>query len=110
MERVNENNAFLKALATLPPKQATALVKTAKSRQLDSICEIILNVIKEVIVLPKKLVKKAKKVKKVIRCLAKKTLSKKVRRKLMLKYMAIIRNILQASLPIISVALSAAQF
>jgi hypothetical protein len=110
MDKIEENAAFLKALSTLHPKQASGLLKTAKSSQLDAICEIILNVIREVIALPKKLVKKARKFKKVIRCLAKKSLSKKVRRKWMLKYMTIIRSILSAALPIVSVALTAAQF
>ena len=110
MEKVAANTDFLKALASLQPKQASALLKTAKSKQLDAICEIILNVIRQVIAIPDKLVKKAKKFKKVIRCLTKKALSKKVRRKWMLKYIGIIRSILSASLPIISIALTAAQF
>jgi hypothetical protein len=110
MEKVQENADFLKALVSLRPKQAKLLLKTAKSKQLDAICEIILNVIREVIAIPKKLVKKAQKFKKVIRCLTKKTLSKKVRRKWMGKYIKIIRSILSASLPIVSIAMTAAQF
>ena len=107
---MKENVPFLEAVSTLDAKQAKALLKTAKSKQLDAICEIILNVIKQVIELPHKLVKKARKVKKVIRCLAKKTLSKKLRRKLMLKYIPIIRSILAAALPLVSIGLTAAQF
>jgi len=107
---VKENVPFLEAVSTLDAKPAKALLKTAKSKQLDAICEIILNVIKQVIELPHKLVKKARKVKKVIRCLAKKTLSKKLRRKLMLKYIPIIRSILAAALPLVSIGLTAAQF
>jgi hypothetical protein len=110
MERIEQNVDFLKAVSQLDIKQSKGLLKTAKTRQLDAICEIILNVIKEVITIPKGLVKKAKKFKKVIRCLARKSLSKKLRRKWMLKYIAIIRNIIAASLPIVSVALSVAQF
>jgi hypothetical protein len=110
MEKVKENTPFLEALSRLHPKQAKALLKTAKSKQLDAICEIILNVVKQVLQVPQKLVKKAKRVKKVIRCLAKKTLSKKLRRKLMLKYIPIIRSILAAALPLVSIALTAAQF
>ena len=107
---MKENKSFLEALSSLHPKQAKALLKTAKSKQLDAICEIILNVVKQVIQLPQKLVKKARRVKKVIRCLAKKTLSKKLRRNLMLKYIPIIRRILAAALPLVSIALTAAQF
>ena len=110
MEKVHENLPFLKALSSLHSKQAAALLKTAKSKQLDAICEIILNVIREVIAIPQKLVKKARKFKKVIRCLTKKTLNKKVRRKWMGKYIAIIRSILSSALPIVSIALTAAQF
>ena len=110
MDRIEKNEGFLKALSSSHVKQAKALIKTAKTKQLDAICEIILNVVKQVIELPQKLVKKARKVKKVIRCLAKKTLSKKLRRKLMLKYIPIIRSILSAALPLISIGLTAAQF
>jgi hypothetical protein len=110
MERVEQNVSFLKTLSTGHVKQAKALLKTATSKQLDAICEIILNVVKEVISIPQNLVRKARKVKKVIRCLAKKSLSRKVRRRLMAKYLVIIRRIIASSLPIISIALSAAQF
>ena len=110
MERVEKNVAFLTTLAKGGVKQAKALVLTASSKQLDAICEIILNVVKQVIELPTALVKKAKKVKRVIRCLAKKTLSRKVRRYYISKYLGVIRRIITAALPVISIALSAAQF
>jgi hypothetical protein len=109
MEHLKENEGFIKALSSSHGKQSKALIKTATSKQLDAVCEIILNVIKEVIIIPKKLFKKAKKYKKVIRRLAKKTLPKKLRRELMRKYIPIIRNILSAALPIISIVLSAIQ-
>jgi len=107
MDRLKDNEGFLKALSTSHGKQAKALIKTAKSKQLDAVCEIILNVIREVIVIPKKLFKKAKKFKKIIRRLAEKTLPRKLRRKLMAKYIPIIKSILASALPIISVVLSA---
>jgi len=110
MERLEQNEGFLKAIATAHEKQAKALIKTAKGNQLDAICEVILNVLKEVVTIPKGIVKKVKKHKKVIRRLAKKTLGKFLRRKLMLKYIGIVQTILSAVLPILSVAIGIAQF
>ena len=110
MERVEQNVSFLSMLSKGRVKQAKALVGTATSKQLDSICEIILNVIKQVIAIPKKLVNKAKKVKRVMRCLSKKGLSRKLRRYYVSKYLGVIRRIITASLPVISIGLSAAQF
>jgi hypothetical protein len=110
MDRIEKNEGFLKALSSSHVKQAKALIKTAKTKQLDAICEIILNVIKEVIVIPKTLFKKAKKYKKIIRRLAEKTLGRKLRRKLMAKYIPILQSILSSALPILSFAISAAQF
>jgi hypothetical protein len=107
MDHLKDNESFLKALTTSHGKQAKALIKTAKSKQLDAVCEIILNVIREVIVIPKKLFKKAKKYKNIIRRLAEKTLSRKLRRKWMTKYIPIIKSILASALPLISVVLSA---
>ena len=110
MERLEQNEGFLKAIATAHAKQSKALIKTAKGNQLDAICEVILNVLKEVVTIPKGIVKKVKKHKKVIRRLAKKTLGKFLRRKLMLKYIGIVQTILSAVLPILSVAIGIAQF
>jgi hypothetical protein len=110
MERVAQNEAFVKAIATTHTKQAKALINTAKSKQLDIICEIILNVLKEVIKIPKAIVKKVMKYRKVIRRLARKSLGKFLRRKLMVKYIGIVQTILSAVLPVLSVAIGIAQF
>ena len=110
MERLQQNEGFLKALSTAHEKQAKALIKTAKSSQLDVICEVILNVLKEVIRIPKALVKKVRKHKKVIRRLARKSLGKFLRRKLMLKYIGIVQTVLGSVLPVLSVAIGLAQF
>ena len=110
MERLQQNEGFLKAVSTTHEKQAKALIKTAKSNQLDVICEVILNVLKEVITLPKAVLKKVKKYKKVIRRLAKKSLGKFLRRKLMLKYIGVVQSVLSAVLPVLSVAIGLAQF
>jgi hypothetical protein len=110
MERLTQNEGFVKAISTAHPKQAKALIKTAKSNQLDIICEIILNVLKEVLAIPKAVFKKVKKHRKVIRRLAKKSLGKFLRRKLMVKYIGIVQSILAAVLPILSVAIGIAQF
>jgi hypothetical protein len=110
MEHVKENEPFLKALSKAHSKQAKGLIKTAKTKQLDALCEIILNVLKEVIAIPKGIVKKLKKYKKVIRSLAEKKLAKYIRRKVILKYLNIIQTVVGAALPVISVGLGIASF
>jgi hypothetical protein len=101
MEKIKENESFLCTVASTRFKRSgKVLIKGAKSRQLDALCEIILNVLKGTITLPTAFVKKFKKHKAILRKLAKKCLKKLFRKKLLIKYFTIVRHIIAAALPI----------
>jgi hypothetical protein len=111
MQRIREHEAFLQKLATTRrEKVGKDIIKSANPRQLDSRCEIILNVLRGNIPLGKAIFKKAQSHKNVLRKLAKKCLKKLIRKKLFIKYFTVIKKILAAVLPIIGIALSALQY
>lgn len=109
MKRIKENSAFLKATTVAHGEQCKALLKTAKHRQLDSICEILLNIVRGVIPLKEQLFKKAARYKRVLRQIVTKCSNKTFRRELMIKYFGILQKLLAAALPIIGVVLTGVQ-
>ena len=101
MDKLKEHEAFLcKLVSTRLKKKSEVLIKDAKPRQLDAICEIILNTIKGVIPIPPKLHKKFKKYKLVLRQLVLKCLKKVLRKKLLIKYFTIVRELVAAVIPV----------
>ena len=109
MERLKENSAFLKATTTAHAKQAKALLQSAKQTQLDSICEILLNIVSGTITLSDGLFAKASRYKKVLTQLVTKCGNKKLRKELMVKYFGIIQKLLAAALPLLGVIFSGVQ-
>jgi hypothetical protein len=110
MERVKQNQAFLNAIATSTrERDGRAIIRSAKPQQLDAVCEIIVNILHGVVEISGSLKKQAAKHKTVLRKLAKKCLRKIKRKKLFLKYFAIIRRLIAAALPVIGLTLSAVQ-
>lgn len=109
MKRVKDNADFLKATITAHPTQCKALIQTARTTQLDAICEILLNILKGVIPLKKDIYKKASRVKKVLRTLVSRCGSKKDRKELMIKYFGVLRKLLNAALPVIGIILTGSQ-
>ena len=104
MERLKRHETFLCTLVhTTRKADVTALIKRAKPTELDIICEVIVNILNGVIQLSDDFVKKAKKYKTILRKLAKRCLKKLLRKKILLKYFTIIRDIIAAALPICGV-------
>jgi hypothetical protein len=101
MNRLEQHEAFLcKVVHTKRKAAVTELIKGAKAAELDSICEVILNILEGVVPLPEYFVKKAKKIKTVLRKLAKRCLKKLLRKQMLIKYFKVIREILAVALPI----------
>ena len=101
MDKLKIHSSFLCKVATTKKKSiGHSLIKKAKPKELDVICEIILNVLSGTVPLAKDLLKRAKTYKTVLRKLAKKCLKKVLRKKLFIKYYTIIQRILAAVLPI----------
>ena len=109
MERVRDHEAFLQSIAKKDIKQGKKLISTAKPGQLDAICEVILNVIRGTVSIPAHIIKTAKKVHKVIRQLMRRYLGRATRRRLMVRYLPIVKKILKAALPVCTILLTAAQ-
>jgi len=109
MKRIKENADFLRATTLAHPEQCKALLKTAKPKQLDSICEILFNIVKGVIPLKEELFKKTSRYRNVLRKLVNKCLHKKVRRELMVKYFGILQKLLATALPIIGLIVTTLQ-
>ena len=85
------------------------MIKTASPEQMDIICEVLLNVIKGTVTIPSSLVQKAKKFTNAIRQLTRRYLSKPARKRLMLKYMPIIKTLLSTAVPLCTMLLTADQ-
>ena len=110
MKRIKENSAFLQATTVAHAEQCKALLQTAKPSQLDSICEILLNIVRGTINLPEEVFTKAKRYQTVIRQLISKCASgRKKRKELMVKYYGILQKILTAVLPVLGVIFSGIQ-
>lgn len=109
MKRIKQNAVFLKATTIAHPQQGKALLQTAKQEQLDSICEIILNIVKGSIPLKEDIFQKASKFKKALRQIVTKCFNKKARKELMIKYFSIIQKLLSAALPVIGIIVSGLQ-
>ena len=109
MKRIKENAIFLKATTSAHPEQCKALLQTAKQTQLDSICEIILNIVRGTITLKDEVFVKAQRYQKVLRQLVTKCGSKKTRKELMVKYCKIIQKLLTAALPVLGLIFSGMQ-
>lgn len=106
MKRIRDNEAFLKATTLAHVKQGKALLETAKKEQLDSICEILLNIVSGSIPLKDELVKKASRFKNVLRKIVTKCFNNKARKDLMIKYFKIVQKLLMAALPIVGLILT----
>ena len=105
MKRIKDNSVFLKATTTSHPEQCKALLQSAKQSQLDSICEIILNIVRGTITLKDELFAKAKRYRKVLRELITKCGNKKT----MVKCWKIIQKLIATALPVIGLVLSGLQ-
>jgi len=111
MESVNDHSSFLHRLAsTSSAKDSRELIKNAKPKQLDAVCEILLNILRGTVDVTVKLKRQATKYKAVLRKLVKRCLKKTLRKKLFLKYLTIVKRLIVAALPLIGIALSALQF
>jgi hypothetical protein len=107
MERITEQETFLRAVVTAKrAKDKVALIKGAKPKELDALCEIILNILQGTVPLSDNEKKKASKHKTVLRKLAKRCLKKLPRKRLFIKYFTVIRHIIAAALPIIGILLT----
>jgi hypothetical protein len=101
MDKLQLHSDFLCEVASTKKRSAGRdLIKKAKPKELDVICEIILNILSGTVPLAKDLLKRAKTYKTVLRKIAKKCLKKVLRKKLFIKYYTIIRRLLAAVLPI----------
>lgn len=109
MERVQENEGYLRLIAKTTLKRGRRLITEATAAQLDSICEVILNVIKGTLSVPNTLIQKAKKYQKSIRQLASRYLGPRVRKRLMLRYLPIIKKILAVAVPLCTILASVTQ-
>lgn len=81
MKNVKQHYPLLSVLATTTPQQRIAILKTASSRQINSICEICKNVLAGNVPVN---IKKLKKYKRNIRALAAKSTSLNHRRKILI--------------------------
>jgi len=84
-------------------------MKSAKPSQLDTLCEIILNILRGTLPLGDKDKKKASGHKGVLRKLGEKCLKKLPRKRLFIKYFTVIRKIIAAALPLLGIVLTALQ-
>ena len=109
MKRIKANSDFLKATTSAHPEQCKALLQTAKQPQLDSICEILLNIVRGTIELKEALFVKVKRYKTALRHLITKCGSKKNRKELMVKYSGIVQKLLAAALPVLGLIFSGIQ-
>ena len=110
MENIKDNEAFIQRVAvTSREKAGQALIKSAKPKELDALCEIILNVLRGTVPLADCDKKKAAGYKTVLRKLAKRCLKKLPRKRLFIKYFKVIRSIVTAALPIIGIVISAVE-
>jgi hypothetical protein len=110
MELIREEETFLRAIvATTRAQDKINIIKGAKPRQLDALCEIILNVLRGTVPLSDSEKKKASKHKTVLRKLAKRCLKKLPRKRLFIKYFTLIRRVITAALPVIGIVLAAIQ-
>lgn len=109
MKSIKQNADFLKATTVAHPEQCKALLRTAKQKQLDSICEILLNIVRGIIPLKDELFKKTSRYKSVLRKLVNKCLHKTLRRELMVKYFGILQKLLGAALPVIGLIVTSLQ-
>jgi hypothetical protein len=101
MDSLKEHETFLcKVASTRGKKVSLNLIEKAKPRQLDVICEIILNTVQGVLTIAPDLHKKLKKYKLVLRKLAKKCLKKLMHKELLVKYFTIVRHLIAAVLPV----------
>jgi hypothetical protein len=107
MDKLKTHATFLcKVGSTKHKGTVKELIKKAKPKQLDVICEIILNTLNGTLPLSKDLFKKAKVYQSILRKLAKKCLKKLLRKKLFIKYFSIIRRIVAAAIPICGIIAS----
>lgn len=110
MDNIKSNEAFIQTVAvTSREKAGQVLLKSATPKQLDALCEIILNVLRGTVPLAPCDKKKASQHKTVLRKLAKRCLKKLPRKKLFIKYFKVIRSIIIAALPVIGIIISAVQ-
>jgi len=111
MDNVKDHSIFLHNFtSTTSSKTCREIIKSAKPKQLDAICEILLNILRGTVDVADKLKHHAKKYKTVLRKLVKRCLKKTLRKKLFLKYLTIVKRLIVAALPIIGITLSALQF
>ena len=108
MDCLRRHSLFINAVAACKPDQAKAIVKTATKTQLNAICEILLNIVRGTLKISEGLLKKLKKFKKVIRLLSKRCTKSENRKKLIVKYMPVIKKILNFIIPVCGLALSTA--
>ena len=108
MDRITKQEAFLRSVVnTKQKKDKIALIENAKPRQLDALCEIILNVLCGTVPLTTGEKKKASKHKVILRKLAKRCLKKLPRKRMLIRYFTVIRQIITTVLPIIGIVLAA---
>ena len=101
MERLQMHETFLcKVVHTKGKKAVASLVKGAKGAELNIICEVLLNILNGILPLPAQFLQKAKKYKTILRRLVKRCLKRVLRKKILIKYFTIIREIIAAVLPI----------
>jgi hypothetical protein len=111
MESVKTHKVFLQRLATpASSKTGKDIIQRAKPKELDAVCEILLNILRGTFDIADKLKKKAVKYKTVLRKLAKRCLKRTLRKELFIKYFTIVKRLIVAALPIIGITLSALQF
>ena len=109
MKRIKQNSDFLRATTSAHAEQCKALLNSAKTSQLDAICEILLNILRGVIPIKEDIFKKATRYRRVLRQLVTKCAKKKGRKELMVKYFGILQKLLSAALPVIGIILSGLQ-
>ena len=109
MKLIRENEVFLKAATVAHPQQGKALIESAKTSQLDSICEVLLNIVHGIIPLPEELFKKAVRYRRALREIVSKVLRKTLRKDLLLKYYNIVKQLLNVALPIIGLVVTGLQ-
>ena len=111
MDNIKTHAAFLRSIATTKQSnKGKDIIKSAKPKQLDVLCEILLNILRGTIELTDGLKKKAAYYKTVLRRIVKRCLKKVLRKKLFIKYFNIIKRLIAAALPVIGITLSVLQF
>ena len=101
-----EENFLRDIVNTKLRKDKIALINQAKPKQLDALCEIILNVLRGTVPLTPAAKKKASKHKTVLRKLAKRCLKKLPRKRMFVKYFTVVKHILTTVLPFIGIFLA----